>query len=85
MGKAVRRCADNPAAPEYSLCGQAYDAFDSGDADERFEFVEKGQTINCENCCRAIREIKRIRNPIKPRSEWLKARHLEIAAKERDQ
>lgn len=75
----VRRCAQNPMQAEFSLCGDAFDAFASGDAEEPHEIAGPGQTINCEDCCRAVREIKSMRNPLKPRSEWLKGRHLELA------
>lgn len=77
--KAIRRCVANPFLPEFSLCGQAFDAFDSGDADEPFEFAGEGSTVNCEDCIRVVKEIKKLRNPMKPRSEWLKNRHLELA------
>lgn len=77
--KVRRRCATSPSNAEYSLCGDSWDAFDSGDAEEPFEFAEDGQTINCEECCKVIREIKKLRNPLRPRSDWLKNRHLELA------
>lgn len=77
--KAIRRCAESPNQPEFSLCGDAFDAFSSGDSDEPFEFAGEGQTVNCEMCVSAIREIKKLRNPLRPRSEWLKSRHLEMA------
>lgn len=75
----MRRCAQNPLQAEFSLCGNAFDAFDSGDADEPHEIANAGQVINCEDCCRAIREVKAMRNTLRPRSEWLRERHLELA------
>ena len=63
----IRRCAMNPMQAEYSLCGEAFDAFDTGDTPERFEFAEEGRSITCRRCCEAIREIKGLRNPLRPR------------------
>ena len=79
----MKRCAQNPMLEEYSLCGNAFDAFASGDAPEPHEIAGPGQIINCPECCAAVREIKRMRNPLKPRSAWLEARHLEQAKEPR--
>lgn len=65
----MRRCATNPMNAEYSLCGDASDGHDSGDLDEPFEFAGPDQSITCPNCCRAIREVKAIRNRLRPRTE----------------
>jgi hypothetical protein len=62
-----RRCATNPLNREFSLCGDAFDAFASGHADEEFEFAKVGEPITCEKCCHAVSEIKKLRNPLKPR------------------
>lgn len=66
---ANRRCATSPLFAEYSLCGAAFDAFDSGDADEPFDFADDSQSITCPDCCRAIKEIKALRNPLRPRQQ----------------
>lgn len=65
----MRRCAMSPVQPEFSLCGDAFDGYDSGDLSEPFEFVGPGQSINCPRCCMAVREIKAIRNRLSPRAE----------------
>lgn len=68
---ARRRCAVSPLFAEISLCGDAFDGFDSGDLPEPFDFAEEGQSITCPRCCDAIREIKAIRNPLRPRkASW---------------
>jgi hypothetical protein len=69
MIKAVRRCAESPVQPEFSLCGDAFDAFESGDASESYELAKPGQSITCSMCCTAIREIKAIRNPLRPKKD----------------
>lgn len=69
MSRATRRCAESPVQPEFSLCGDAFDAFDSGDASEPYEFAKPGESITCAICCNAVREIKAIRNPLRPRKE----------------
>ncbi len=64
----VRRCAASPVQPEFSLCGEAFDAFDEKLTSEPYEIAEPDQSITCPMCCEAIREIKSIRNPLRPRS-----------------
>jgi len=54
---------------EFSLCGDAFDAFDSGDAEEPYVIAGPGQSITCPDCCRAVREVKAICNPLRPRKE----------------
>lgn len=52
-------CADDPLQGEYSLCGNAFDAPDDPMGDvEAFDFARPGQTVNCDECLRAIAEIK---------------------------
>lgn len=43
---------------EFSLCGLAFDAFESGDADEPVEFAKSGQKITCEECRDVIQKIR---------------------------
>ena len=69
MAKAIRRCAQHPIQAEFSLCGDAFDAFDSGDAEEPHEIAKPGQSITCPVCCRAVQEVKAMRNPLRPRKE----------------
>ncbi|MCF6783361.1 hypothetical protein [Stutzerimonas stutzeri] len=66
---AIRRCAQSPIQPEFSLCGDAFDAFDSGDAEEPHSIAGPGESITCPECCMAVREVKAIRNPLRPRKE----------------
>lgn len=35
---------------EHSLCGMAFDAFESGDAEEPIVFAKKGEIVTCEEC-----------------------------------
>lgn len=56
---------------EFSLCGDAFDGFDSGDLPGPFAFAKEGQSITCPKCCAAIREIKATRNPLRPRKPGL--------------
>lgn len=51
---------------EFTLCGIAFDAHDSGDADEPAVFAVTGQTVDCEDCRRIIdyvKSFKRYRQP----------------------
>jgi hypothetical protein len=65
----MRRCAMNPLQAEFSLCGDAFDGFASGDLDEDYKLADPGESINCPSCCQIIREVKAIRNRLRPRSE----------------
>lgn len=35
---------------EHSLCGMAFDAYDSGDSDEEIIFAGDGETVTCPQC-----------------------------------
>jgi len=39
---------------EHSLCGMAFDAFESGDSDEEIVFAKSGDMVTCEDCKRHI-------------------------------
>lgn len=65
----MRRCVTNPVTPEYSLCGDAEDGYESGDLPEQFELAKDGESITCPACCMAIKEIKAIRNKLRPIAE----------------
>lgn len=43
---------------EYSLCGLAFDAFDTGDHDDPIMFAESGETVTCEQCRRALDQFR---------------------------
>jgi hypothetical protein len=47
------------SAPEYTLCGDAFDAFESGDADEPIVFANAGQVVTCTECRRAIDYVRK--------------------------
>ena len=65
----VRVCAGSAAQPDFTLCGDACDAFDSGDADEEHVEAEKGQAVTCPKCCAVIENIRAMRYRLKPRDE----------------
>ena len=62
-----RKCAQNTSNPEFTLCGDAFDAFASGDADEEHECAGQGGTVTCPECCTQIRDIRDMRYRLKPR------------------
>lgn len=66
---AKRRCVGNPLNGEFSLCGDAFDIAEDLEGEEDYEIAGPGQSITCPRCVLAIREIKAIRNPLRPRSE----------------
>lgn len=68
---ANRRRIESPFKSEFSLCGDALDAFATGCAPEEFAFAKVGESITCTECCRAIRQIKALRNPLRPRKPLL--------------
>ena len=45
---------------EYSLCGLAFDAYESCDTDEQVLFINDGEKVTCPDCRVAIREIRKI-------------------------
>lgn len=69
MAKPIRRCAPNPMQGEYSLCGDAIDIQAIEEDAENYVIAKAGESINCPKCCAAVREIKALRNPLRPRKE----------------
>lgn len=55
------------AGGEYTLCGQAFDAFESGDADEPVREAGPGQRVTCKECRTTIDHVKRFVNYIVPK------------------
>jgi len=53
----MKICAQNPANPEYSLCGMAEDAPETEDDEEEFEFSRFGIRVTCADCLNVIRNI----------------------------
>lgn len=51
-------CATNPIQPEFSLCGDAYDAPETEDDVEPFDFAYEGQTVTCVNCRHVIDTLR---------------------------
>jgi len=47
---------------EYSLCGMAFDAYESGDAEEQIIFAQSGETITCTGCRKIIAEAKLVKH-----------------------
>lgn len=39
-----------PGTQEHTLCGMAFDAFDTGDCEEPIVFAEPGQLVTCAAC-----------------------------------
>lgn len=67
----IRQCVGNPINPEFSLCGDSFDAYDSGDAEEEHEVVSVGGTVTCPQCCIIISEIRVMRYKLRPRKNNL--------------
>ena len=44
---------------EHSLCGMAFDAFDSGDADEPIIFAKSGEVVTCPECRAELDFVRR--------------------------
>lgn len=60
------RHANAPTHDEYTLCGFAVDAHETGDHSEPIVFAKPGETINCPECRVVInycKSIKRWREP----------------------
>lgn len=39
-----------PGTHEHSLCGMAFDAYESGDSEDPVLFAEPGQLVTCASC-----------------------------------
>lgn len=44
---------------EFTMCGMAFDAFESGDADAPIVFAERGETVTCKDCRDAIDHVRK--------------------------
>lgn len=51
---------------EFTLCGIAFDAHDSGDVDEPVVFAAPGQTVDCEDCRIVIDYVKSFKRYCQP-------------------
>lgn len=65
----IRVCAQDGFNGEYTLCGDAFDAFATGDAVEDHECAGKGGVITCPQCCKVIQDVRDMRYRLKPRDE----------------
>lgn len=52
MSTELRLCAPGPQ--EFSLCGMAFDAFESGDAEAPIVFAADRKRVTCEHCIAVI-------------------------------
>ena len=64
-----RKCAQNSVNAEFTICGDAFDAFETGDADEEHECAGPGGVVNCPSCCAIIRDLRDMKYKLRPRSE----------------
>ena len=54
--------AQNPAAgAEFTVCGLAFDAYNSADADAPVLFAKPGEVVTCSECRKAVKEIRQIK------------------------
>lgn len=58
----MRHAGSTIAGGEYTLCGLAFDAYESGDHPEPVIEANPGQIVNCEECRKAIDFAKRFIN-----------------------
>ena len=65
----IRVCAVNAIQAEFTLCGDSFDCFATGDAEEDHVLADIGQTVNCEQCCKIIADIRSMKYRLKPRNQ----------------
>lgn len=65
----MRHGSDPSQGGEFTICGIAFDAFDSGDVDEPTRFASPGETITCPECRKVIAYFKSIRHWKEPCNE----------------
>lgn len=65
----MKLCAQHPLQPEYTLCGDAFDAPDTEDDVEPFTFAVYGEKVTCAKCRLAIAFIYEIYTP-KGKAKW---------------
>lgn len=63
---AIRVCAQNAVNSEFTLCGDAFDAFVSGYAAEEHNCAGRGQVVTCPKCCQIIQNLRDMRHRLKP-------------------
>ena len=65
----VRVCAQSAVNGEFTLCGDAFDSFATGYAEEEHNCAGRGEVVNCPKCCRIIQNIRNMRYQLRPRAE----------------
>lgn len=65
----MRVCAQNAVNGEYTLCGDAFDAFVTNFAEDEHSCAGRGEVITCPKCCQVIQGIRDMRYRLKPRGE----------------
>jgi len=56
-----KTCMPAPACPEYTLCGMAFDAQESGDCDEKITIGNAGDKVTCQACLNTITQCKAVK------------------------
>lgn len=59
--RAPLRHMESPAVVEYSLCGLAIDAFESGDSEAPVVFATPQERVTCPLCLKVIAACKKVR------------------------
>lgn len=62
----MNKHADSAINSEFTMCGVAYDAFDTGDAEEPIVFAKDGETVTCTDCRRVINHAKKFKSYRQP-------------------
>lgn len=65
----MRRCAENPINAEFTICGDAFDALETGDADEAHECAGPRQVVNCPSCFAIIQDLRDMKYKLRPRKQ----------------
>lgn len=54
----IRHARQPGQGGEFTVCGMAFDAFESGDADAPIVFAGTRQFITCQECCEIIQQFR---------------------------
>ncbi|CAA2409827.1 hypothetical protein [Xanthomonas phage Suba] len=58
----MKHGTDPGQGSEFTICGIAFDAHDSGDYDRTIEFAQPGEVITCPECRKVIAYFKSIKH-----------------------
>ena len=61
---------------EFTVCGMAFDAHESGDSDEPIVFAGAGEAVTCHECRRLVVEFRAIKLGRLPSNAELRGRPL---------